>query len=107
MISKRSYSCPSRATSPRQQLRKVATNLAHLYKIGRIGDLRTDRIDRWWVDALFLALDRLIEDQRLTGINVPETEYADLLRRSDFAVVSGKRSTEKELATKHLIRLVY
>ena len=85
--------------------RKVATNLAHLYKIGRIGDLRTDRVERWWVDALFLALDRLIEDQRLNGISVPETEYADLLRRSDFTAVSGKNSTEKELAIKHLVRL--
>ncbi len=85
--------------------RKVATNLAHLYKIGRIGDLRTDRVDRWWVDALFLALDRLIEDQRLVGMSVTETEYADLLWRSDFAAVSGKRSMEKELATKHLVGL--
>ena len=85
--------------------RKVATNLAHLYKIGRIGDLRTDHIERWWVDALFLALDRLIEDQRVIGVSVAETEYPDLLRRSDFAAVSGKRSMEKELATKHLVRL--
>ncbi len=85
--------------------RKVATNLAHLYKIGRIGDLRTDRVDRWWVDALFLALDRLIEDQRLAGVSVAEAEYANSLRRSDFAAVSGKPSMEKELATKHLVRL--
>ncbi len=85
--------------------RKLATNLAHLYKIGRIGDLRTEHPDRWWVDALFLALDRLIEDQRLNDISVPEKEHADLLRRSDFAAISGKRSTEKDLATKHLVRL--
>jgi hypothetical protein len=88
-----------------QTARKVATNLAHLYRIGRIGDLRSDRIDRWWVDALFLALDRLIEDQRLNGVSLPETEYADFLRRSDFTTVSGKGSTEKELAIKHLVRL--
>ena len=85
--------------------RKVATNLAHLYRIGRVADLRSDRIDRWWVDALFLALDRLIEDQRLNGISLPETKYAEFLRRSDFAAVSGKPSTEKELAIKHLVRL--
>lgn len=85
--------------------RKVATNLAHLYKIGRIGDLRTDRVDRWWVDALFLALDRLIEDQRLSGISVAEPQYPSVLRRSDFAAVSGKHSIEKELATKHLVKL--
>jgi hypothetical protein len=85
--------------------RKVATNLAHLYKIGRVGDLRTDRVDRWWVDALFLALDRLIENQRLDGRAVAEAEYTALLQGSDFAAVSGKRSLEKELAAKHLIRL--
>ncbi|WP_127079671.1 hypothetical protein [Rhodomicrobium lacus] len=88
-----------------QTARKVATNLAHLYKIGRVADLRGDRIDRWWVDALFLALDRLIEDQRLEGESLPESEYADFLMRSDFSAVSGRRSTEKDLAIKHLVRL--
>ena len=47
----------------------------------------------------------MIEDQRLDGKAPAETEYADLLQRSDFAAVSGKGSTEKELATKHLVRL--
>lgn len=85
--------------------RKVATNLSHLYKIGRIEDFRTDRVDRWWVDAVFLALDRLIEDQNVIGISVSEREYTNLLRRSDFSAVSGKRSIEKELAAKHLVHL--
>ena len=85
--------------------RKVATNLAHLYKIGRIGDLKSDRVDRWWVDALFLALDRLIEDRLLRRIATSESEYLGVLRQSEFAAVSGKRSIEKDLATKHLVRL--
>lgn len=85
--------------------RKVATNLAHLYKIGRIGDLKSDRVDRWWVDALFLALDRLIADREISRLATPEAEYLSLLRQSDFAAVSGKRSMEKDLATKHLVRL--
>lgn len=85
--------------------RKVATNLAHLYKIGRISDLKSDRVDRWWVDALFLALDRLIEDRSLSGQATLPSEYLSILTRSNFAAVSGKRSIEKDLAAKHLVRL--
>jgi hypothetical protein len=85
--------------------RKVATNLAHLYKIGRIGDLKSDRVDRWWVDALFLALDRLIEDRSLKRIQTSESEFLGVLRQSEFADVSGRGSIEKDLAVKHLVRL--
>lgn len=85
--------------------RKIATNLAHLYRIGRIGDLKSDRVDRWWVDALFLALDRLIEDRLLSRVSTPEAEYLGILRQSDFAAVSGKRSMEKDLAARYLVKL--
>ena len=85
--------------------RKVATNLTHLYKIGRLGDLKSDRVDRWWVDALFLALDRLIADRQTSRLATSEADYLGLLRQSDFAAVSGKGSMEKDLATKHLVRL--
>jgi hypothetical protein len=85
--------------------RKVATNLAHMYKIGRIADLRSDRVDRWWVDAVFLALDRLIEDRRLSGKNTGEADLIEVLRRSDFLAISGKQSMEKDLAIRHLAKL--
>jgi hypothetical protein len=85
--------------------RKVATNLAHIYKIGRIGDLKSDRVDRWWVDALFLALDRLIEHRRLSGTQTTEPEFGEVLHRSDFLTITGKRSMEKELAVRHLVKL--
>lgn len=85
--------------------RKVATNLAHLYRIGRIADLKSDRVDRWWVDALFLALDRLIEDRALDRVSTPAAEYLSVLKRSNFTAVTGKASIEKDLAAKHLVRL--
>jgi hypothetical protein len=62
-------------------------------------------VDRWWVDALFLALDRLIEDRSIRRIPTAESDYFGVLRQSEFSGVSGKRSIEKDLATKHLVRL--
>lgn len=32
-------------------------------RIGHLSDFAGKRVERWWVDALFLALDRLIEDR--------------------------------------------
>jgi hypothetical protein len=88
-----------------QGARKLATNLSHLYRIGGISEMATGVVERWWVDALFLALDRAIEDFRLSGTNPPESQYASLLNRSGFLDLGGLRSLEKEMASKHLVRL--
>lgn len=85
--------------------RKLSTNLYSLYSIGRLSELAERRVERWWVDALFLALDRLIEDKKLDGADTPESEYGALLSKSGFQNVSGQRSPEKDLATRHLITL--
>lgn len=85
--------------------RKVATNLAHLFKIGRLSEVNSGRIDRWWVDALFLALDRLIEDLRLSKQSPADENLSDILLRSDFLPISGTNSIEKDLAIKHLVHL--
>lgn len=85
--------------------KKVSTNLNYLYSIGRIGEMATTRVERWWVDALFLALDRQIEDRLLDGAEVREGQYASLLLSSEFLDVTGPRSFEKELAVKHVTRL--
>lgn len=95
-------------SDPRYQAegaRKLATNLNHLYRIGRLSDFSNEKVERWWVDALFLALDRLIEDQRLDRKEPQDKELADLLARSGFQDIAGMRSLEKDLATRHLIRL--
>lgn len=88
-----------------QSARKLATNLNHLYKMGRLGDLTSERIEGWWVDALFLAMDRLIEDRKINRHKTRESQYAELLAESGFHEIAGPRSLEKDLATKHLLRL--
>lgn len=88
-----------------QTARKLATNLNYLYQIGRLRELSDHRVERWWVDALFLALDRLIEDRKLDNVHTAERQYATLLTQSGFHEISGQSSLEKELATRHLIDL--
>jgi hypothetical protein len=88
-----------------QGARKLATNLNYLYQVGRLKELNTGRAERWWVDALFLALDRLIEDRRIEGGQPGEGQFSALLAQAGFADLSGRRSLEKDLATRHLVRL--
>lgn len=88
-----------------QGARKLATNLNHLYKIGKLSAFADERVERWWVDALFLALDRIIEDRRLDRKATSEGRYGELLTESGFRDVAGKRSLEKDLAAKHLVHL--
>jgi hypothetical protein len=85
--------------------RKLATNLNYLYQIGRLSEFRSDRVERWWVNALFLALDRLIEDRVSRGLNTSSKDWPAYLDRSNFHFISGKRSVEKDLATRHLLKL--
>jgi hypothetical protein len=85
--------------------RKAATNLAYLYQLGRLSELSDGRIDRWWVDSLFLALDRLIDDRKLDGTQTPDNQLATLLRKSGFSELTGKSSLERQLGIEHLVRL--
>jgi hypothetical protein len=85
--------------------RKLATNLNYLYLVGRLQEFSEPRVERWWVDAMFLALDRLIEDRKLDRTETREGQYSQLLSRSGFASISGRQSLEKDLATKHLVTL--
>ncbi|MEQ1883016.1 MAG: hypothetical protein ABL878_18845, partial [Burkholderiales bacterium] len=53
--------------------RKLATNLKYLYSIGRLSEFASQKVERWWVDALFLALDRIIEDRAAHGKTTTES----------------------------------
>jgi hypothetical protein len=85
--------------------RKTATNLNYLYEAGRLNELRNSRIERWWVDSLFLALDRVIDDRKLDQKPTPDAMLAGLLRLSGFSELTGPRSLERELGAEHVIRL--
>ncbi len=85
--------------------RKVATNVMHLYRIGRLRDTAIQRVERWWVDALFLTLDRVIEDRRLDRLPTPNSQLPAFLEQADFIAISGPQSLEKNLAAAHLVRL--
>jgi hypothetical protein len=85
--------------------RKLATNLNYLYEIADLSDFKSDRVERWWINSLFLALDRLIEDRASRGQSISSKDWPTYLDRSDFHFVSGKRSVEKDLATRHLLSL--
>lgn len=87
--------------------RKLSTNLKYLYEIGGLAAFASKRVERWWVDSLFLALDRIIEDRRLDGPNavLREEDYGPALAREGFPAISGARSVEKDLASSHLVRL--
>jgi hypothetical protein len=85
--------------------RKLSTNLAHLLKIGRLDDYRSKKAERWWLSALFLALDRATEDLLSEGRVPEESRYEEYLIRSNFHQLAGTRSLEKDLAAHHFIDL--
>lgn len=85
--------------------RKLATNLNFLLHIGHVGEFSDKRVSRWWVDCLFLALDRLIEDARIRRAEVSPERYQSFLDKSDFLSLTGGRTIEKDLAVKRLVWL--
>lgn len=85
--------------------RKLSTNYNYLLQNGRIKEFATPRIERWWVDCLFLALDRVIEDRSIDRIATPTSQYSNLLQQFGFIELTGKRSLEKDLGLKHLVAL--
>ena len=85
--------------------RKLATNLNYLFNIGGLSGFNQKKVERWWVNALFLALDRIIEDRLMHGQPSASHQWSSQLDRANFHFVSGRRSVEKDLATKHLLKL--
>lgn len=85
--------------------RKLATNLNYMFRSGRLKDFPIRRIERWWVDCLFLALDRIIEDRLLDGQQTDPAQYQSLLTQIGFLQLTGRVTLEKELAINHLAAL--
>jgi hypothetical protein len=85
--------------------RKLATNLNFLFHIGGLNEMISRHVERWWVDAIFLTLDRLIETRHIHKQEVNSERLEAYLAASRFSDISGKRSTEKDLALRHVVRL--
>ena len=85
--------------------RKLSTNLHFLLHIGKIGDFSEKRPTRWWIDSLFLALDRLYEDQSVRTQELSYNRYQQIFDDSDFFSLTGGTTTEKNLASRKLIWL--
>lgn len=85
--------------------RKLATNLAYLYKLGRLRDFTSKKPEKWWVSGIFMTLDRVLEQRKLDSFAVDEQRLGEYLIASGFHELSGKRSIEKDLVTKHFVTL--
>ena len=88
--------------------RKLATNLAYIYRVGGLRKYSSGRIERWWTSALFLTLDRAMNepdsnDSGTRSINslLQELEIAH------FIELAGKQSLAKKMALRHLCELYF
>jgi hypothetical protein len=88
-----------------QTSRKLATNLAYLYKQGRLAEYRSKKAERWWLGALFLVLDRVSEELLAEGKVPQEDRYEEYAIKFGFHLLSGPRSIEKDLAAVHFTKL--
>lgn len=84
--------------------RKLATNLNYLYRIGGLSEMASPIVERWWVDATFAAMDRILETRLVEGSEVLDHRYDSYLIASGFDELS-RRSLEKDLARHHLVEL--
>jgi hypothetical protein len=87
-----------------QGARKLATNLAYLYRVGGLTEMASAVVERWWVDGVFVALDRAIETRQIEGKDVLDHRFDGYLIATGFEELS-RRSLEKDLAREHLVQL--
>lgn len=85
--------------------RKLSTNLNYLYQQGRLVDYKSNKSDRWWLSASFLALDRVTEIMVRNGKIPQDRDHNEYLTNSGFDLIAGRRSLEKNLAAHHFVEL--
>jgi len=85
--------------------RKLATNLHYLYKVGKLADYRSKKPERWWLSALFLALDRTVSPSKIGSNRSAQWGLARSLVRSGFHPISGMRSMAKDIAVNYFLML--
>jgi hypothetical protein len=87
--------------------RKLSTNLNYLFVQGRLQEFDTPLTERWWVNSIFLALDRTLRERNIGGQDTNENRLYEYLVSSGFNQLSGPRSIQKDLAVKHLVKLYW
>ncbi len=83
--------------------RKLSTNLNYLYQIGGLPAMVADQVERWWMNAAFLAADRLSRLKVSRRLTVPSVNEA--LDEFDFLLLTGGRNVEKTYAIRRLIEM--
>lgn len=86
-----------------QTSRKLSTNLIFLYQVGGLSSMVADTIEKWWMNASFLAADRLCRLQyarRLTTSSIREA-----LNEFDFTPLAGGKNVEKTYALGRLLEM--
>lgn len=83
--------------------RKLSTNLSYLYRLGNLEATVAHRVERWWMNAVFLAADRfslLNYSRRLTVSSLLEA-----FSEWEFSKLAGGASVEKVYALKRLMEM--
>ena len=76
--------------------RKHSTNLAYLYRLGGLRDVVSSRIERWWMNAAFLAADRFGRAGIARRLTLPSLREA--FAEFSFLDLTGGTSIEKRYA---------
>jgi hypothetical protein len=85
--------------------RKLATNLNYLYKLGKIRDFESQKPEQWWLNSLFLALDRYLLSTAKYGQEHTVPSLIGFLSNAGFPSISGARSLQKDLAIRNFCAL--
>lgn len=86
-----------------QTTRKLSTNLAYLYRLGGLEQVVANRIERWWMNAAFLAADRFA---RLSLVPEPSVaSLRDAFDAFDFLNLTGGAAVEKQYALSRITQM--
>lgn len=83
--------------------RKLSTNLSFLYEIGGLDSIVADTIERWWMNASFLAADRLCRLRIARRLNI--SSISEALEEFEFSILAGGENVEKSHALNRLIEI--
>lgn len=85
--------------------RKLATNLNYLYEIGKLRDFSSERLERWWLSAIFLTLDRCAPQPPDDQDPLAYANLHRVLNDAGFWSLSGTRTPAKEVSASYFVTL--